>query len=130
MIGSCDWESSSSTEIVLIDFGIAKRFTDDDGEHVKQSIRVPFSGNFLYASKNSFARKTLSRRDDLHSLVFLVLFLINGEFTWMKDINLDDLFLTTKIGAIKKTLTPEMLCVGSAVNMHPFVREIFSIKFS
>ena len=37
-----------------------------------------FKGNLLFQSKNAFEGKTLSRRDDIISLIYLLVFLING----------------------------------------------------
>ena len=50
------WESSSV--LYLIDFGISKKFVQDDGSHIKEATsRVPFVGNVVFASRNAFNEK-------------------------------------------------------------------------
>ena len=44
---------------------------------------VPFKGNAIFSSKNAFARITLSRRDDIISIVYLLVYLIDTELTWI-----------------------------------------------
>ena len=51
--------------IYLIDFGLACKYIDDEGEHVKKEFLQKFSGNFLFASLNSCRGNNKSRRDDI-----------------------------------------------------------------
>lgn len=44
-------------------------------------------GNLLFASKNMFLGITQSRRDDMISLAYLIVFLMNGELTWLEDVD-------------------------------------------
>ena len=54
---------------------------EDELEHVKNVVsEVPylsFKGNVLFASKNALKGMTISRRDDVISLVYLLVFLMN-----------------------------------------------------
>ena len=63
------------------------------------------------------------------SLAYFVVFLVNGEFTWLEGVDSEAPDFCEKVGQIKKDLTPETLCTGLAKTLIPFVKEIFSYKF-
>jgi casein kinase 1 len=82
LIGSAARERLESSTIVLIDYGISKKWKDEHDEHIPENRMVPFSGNVLFASKNAFMQIEQSRRDDLISLCYFLAFLLNAELTW------------------------------------------------
>jgi hypothetical protein len=65
--------------LYLIDFGISTRYRDEQGNHVPFKENVPFKGNLIFSSKNAFARVTLSRRDDIISLMYFMIYLIDSK---------------------------------------------------
>lgn len=104
---------------------------------------MTFNGNILFASKNAFKykgkfallKKTLlyldqSRRDDLISLCYLLVFFLNGKLDWLGDLMDSDPNYFEKVGLIKMKLDPEGLCVGKAKLLLPFVTEVFSLSFT
>lgn len=68
-----------SSMLALIDFGIAKSYLTPFLKHVAMREHVSFAGNFLFASVNAFTGLTQSRRDDLISLLYLLVFFRNGK---------------------------------------------------
>jgi len=68
--------TSVSSEIVLIDLGLMKKWREDDGSHrqMKGARRV---GTRNFASLNVHDRWTTSRRDDLESLAYTLIYLLN-----------------------------------------------------
>ncbi len=55
ILGSSNFRKSESSQLLLIGFCIAKRCFDAFGQHIDPSDQpVPFNGNLLFASKNSF----------------------------------------------------------------------------
>ena len=86
LLGSGNRTRLDSSQILLIDYGISKRYLNEMNDHIEENDSVPFSGNLLFASKNSFMLKEQSRRDDLISLVYFIAFLVNGELTWLKNL--------------------------------------------
>ena len=53
-------------------------YKDNEGNHIKENIPSRFKGSFLFASKYAFNFTKTSRRDDLVSLVYLLLFFIDN----------------------------------------------------
>ena len=82
---------------VLIDFGNVTKYTDKKGLHLLEETSEDkgFKGNILFASKNQLEFKLTSRRDDIISLCYLMLYLVNDfvlpgyERERFKDILLD-----------------------------------------
>ena len=78
----------------LVDFGISKRFIDQENNHIPQRTGIPFIGNVVFASKNAFCEIGIfdlkpksfleqSRRDDIISLIYMLIFFLEGEVTWI-----------------------------------------------
>jgi len=65
------------TIIYLIDFGISSVYLDEEGNHIEKVLHNTFTGNFLFASLNSCCRIVQSRRDDIQSLFYMMIYLLN-----------------------------------------------------
>lgn len=63
----------------MIDFGFADKYKEDDGTHISPTETVDtFQGNMLFASVDQLEFKRTTRRDDLISISYLLLFLLNN----------------------------------------------------
>jgi casein kinase 1, epsilon len=68
--------------VYLIDFGLARSYLDRDNKHFKQDSGRKLTGTVRYASVNVHQGLTPSRRDDLESLGYVILYLLNGKLPW------------------------------------------------
>eukprot|EP01097_Dermamoeba_algensis_P001050 TRINITY_DN139_c0_g6_i3.p1 TRINITY_DN139_c0_g6~~TRINITY_DN139_c0_g6_i3.p1 ORF type:complete len:519 (-),score=171.52 TRINITY_DN139_c0_g6_i3:156-1712(-) len=69
--------------VYVIDFGLAKRYIDPvTKQHIPYQDNKNFSGNARFASLNSHLGIEQSRRDDLESLGFMLLYLFKGSLPW------------------------------------------------
>ena len=69
--------------IYIIDFGLCKKYrSSKTGKHILPKISRKFNGNFKYASPNVIKGKEASRRDDLISLGYMLIYLFKGELPW------------------------------------------------
>ncbi len=88
---------SASSVLYLLDYGIARRFVDRNGQlgipRQKPGVRHPphpnprltqFRGSSRYASVRAHAGEELSPRDDAWSTVFSIIELWLGELPWSK----------------------------------------------
>ena len=71
-------QNEDSNMIYLIDFGLSHCYLDEDGDHLDPPDKICFKGSISYCSLNLLNKQHPTRRDDLESLVYVVLFLING----------------------------------------------------
>lgn len=68
--------------ICLIDFGLSvfyidRSYGDNSMIHNKKQFINSFTGNLIFSSRNSLLGNTKSRRDDVESGFYLIIFLLN-----------------------------------------------------
>lgn len=113
--------------IKLIDFGLASSFVDEKGVHIKEQDCL-FSGNPIFCSRNTIIQKTPSRRDDLESLAYLLVYLHQGHLWFFQD---DPELETVEYIAMQKQIgTPEMICGEFSKVLLGFVTRIFALEYS
>ena len=69
-------------ELFIIDFGLATFFIGQDGEHVEDIKSDNLVGTPNYTSYNVHCGHSASRRDDMISLGYMYLWMIQGELSW------------------------------------------------
>lgn len=70
-----------NNEIFIIDFGLSKIYVKDNKHIVKSSINN-IIGNIRYASINIHNNISPSRRDDIESIIYILIYLLNGSLPW------------------------------------------------
>lgn len=69
--------------IYLIDFGISKKYRSDrTKKHIQFNITKTMCGTARYASMNALSGLQLSRRDDLESLSYMILYFLTKKLPW------------------------------------------------
>ena len=67
----------------IIDFGLAKRFVDrKTGVHIPCKDGKAMTGTARYASVNTHLGIEQSRRDDLESLAYVLVYFLMGDLPW------------------------------------------------
>jgi serine/threonine protein kinase len=84
-------KNEKNKQIYIIDFGFCKIYMNNDS-HIEMKTTKSVIGSLTYASINSHNLIELSRRDDLESLGYMMLYLYKGDLEWQQ------------IGDIKKIL--------------------------
>lgn len=72
-------------KVFLIDFGFAQKYVKKDGkQHIsdKEVVQV-FQGNMVFASARQMAFLMTSRKDDLVSLFYMLIFMLNDRNLWV-----------------------------------------------
>ena len=71
--------------IYLIDFGLSKKFMNPKTkEHIPFKTNRPIMGTAKYTSLNTHKGFEQSRRDDLESLAYIIIYFFYGELPWSK----------------------------------------------
>jgi len=77
--------------IYVVDFGLCKKYrSSKTGKHILPKLTGKFSGTLIYASSNVLKGKESSRRDDLISLGYMLIYLLKRDIPWnssFKDLN-------------------------------------------
>jgi serine/threonine protein kinase len=129
LLASSNYKHIGSSEICLIDFGIAQTWRNEDGSHVPQQKIKRFCGNILFSSHNAFKGYSMSRRDDLISLSYLLCFLAEGDFLWLGDLRQSDPDYFDKVYQLKCKLAPRDICQKRAAPLLAFCQLVYRIKF-
>lgn len=76
-------KDKNSHLVYLIDFGLSKFYKDEKGNHIKYKDEKQLTGTARYASLHTHLGIEQSRRDDLESLAFTLIYLFKGDLPWM-----------------------------------------------
>jgi len=80
---------SKPIKVVLIDFGISKPYLINN-QHINFKCKNKFLGTLNFASINAHNLYEQSRRDDLESVAYMLIYFFLGELDWMDVVNEDD----------------------------------------
>lgn len=76
-------EQQTLPPIYLVDYGLARLFRDaHSSDHIFLLTGQPFVGTTTFASVNTHKGLTQSRRDDIESLCYVLLYLLRGSLPW------------------------------------------------
>lgn len=113
----------------LIDFGLSKRYLDESNVHIPRLEGKQFRGTLRYASTNMHQGIENSRRDDLESLGYVLIYLAKGSLPWQGlKINSGD--RAQAIAKIKMKTQLRDLCSGLPREMTDFMRAVKNLGFA
>ena len=78
--------SQDGTDVYIIDFGLCKKYIDNDNKHIEIKSGKTIIGTPNFVSVNVHNGVEPSRRDDLISLAYIILYLINGGLPWIREV--------------------------------------------
>ncbi|XP_059063074.1 casein kinase 1-like protein HD16 isoform X1 [Cryptomeria japonica] len=120
--------TSDEKKLFLVDLGLATRWRDSNtGLHVEYDQRPDvFRGTVRYASVHAHLGRTGSKRDDLESLAYTLIFLLRGRLPWQGYQGDNKGFLVCKK---KMATSPEMLCCFCPQPFKQFLEFVVNLKF-
>lgn len=115
--------------LYLVDFGLASNFREGNVNHHVEYDQKPdlFRGTVRYASVHAHLGRTASRRDDLESLAYTLIFLLKGRLPWQGYQGDNKSYLVCK----KKMSVPgENLCRYAPGAFRLFTEAVVNLKFT
>ena len=119
-----------NNKVFIIDFGLSKSYLDKDNNHVKMENNKSLIGTIRYASVNVHNNLTYSRRDDLESLAYILIYFLKGSLPWqgLKIESLDEKH--KKIYDIKTSYNLHTLCQDIPLEFLIYLKYCHSLKYS
>jgi casein kinase 1 len=119
------------TSLHLIDFGFATKYLQKDKTHIPQEFVSVFRGNMMFGSRDQLRFNATSRKDDIESLMYLIVYLLNGSLLGLlleEDVSKNEAFKI--IQSAKNKSNVDDVCTDFANNLKKFYKEVMSIKFT
>ena len=122
---------NNSNLLYIIDFGLAKKYRDQNTHiHIPYAEGKSITGTARYASVGALRGSEQSRRDDLESLGYVLVYLLKGSLPWM---GLDAETKNEKYSKIldlKNSISIDELCSGLPKEFETYLLMIKRLKFT
>ena len=116
--------------IYMIDYGLTRKYCDSHKKHIPYKEGKNLTGTALYASIYTHKGIEQSRRDDLESLGYMMIYFCKGELPWM------NVKANNKAGKYKKIMEkkiqmkPEILCAGLIDEFREYFKYVRDLQFT
>lgn len=120
----------NSKEIYLIDYGLAKHYIDPrTRNHIPYTSNLPLAGTVRYSSINTHMGFEQSRRDDLESLAYSLIYLAKGVLPWQGIVRETKKEKVIAIKDKKMETTIEELCSSLPIEFCHFLHYCKELNF-
>lgn len=99
--------NNNKNQLYLIDFGLCKTYLDN-GTHIEIKKTSGMIGSLTYASLNAHNLDELSRRDDLESLGYMLIYFLLGNLPWKQEDDINNIIIY-KTNIIYHHTIPEII---------------------
>lgn len=117
--------------VYVLDFGLSKKYWSSTHKcHIPPCKNKKLTGTARYASINALSGFEQSRRDDLESIGYIIMYFIRGSLPWqgLKINNKEDRY--KKICEKKKSTSSKELCNGFPNQLESFVSYTRNLQFT
>ena len=116
--------------VYLIDFGLSKKYkSSTTGKHIRFGFTGKLTGTVRFASANALRGGEQSRKDDLESIGYMLIFFMRGKLPWQGVTGKKKIERYLKIYKMKKNVAPEDLCKSLPKQMTEYMRYIKHLEF-
>lgn len=142
-------DKKNKNVIYIIDFGLSAQYLvanknsilaknnqqqmnnlTDTSQHIRMCKNNKFVGNAKFQSINGHKGLTLSRRDDMEAIGYLLIYLLKGSLPWDEaSARRDKKLLFEQITQIKMKTSSEKLCQGLPKEFLEYLNDVKSLEF-
>ncbi|XP_010526388.1 PREDICTED: casein kinase 1-like protein 5 [Tarenaya hassleriana] len=117
-------------QVYIIDFGLARKYRDSSTHrHIPYRENKCLIGTARYASMNTHIGIEQSRRDDVESLGYVLMYFLRGSLPWQGQKDGTKKQKHDKIGEKKVSTSIEVLCRGYPTEFASFFHYCRSLRF-
>ncbi|CAM4646957.1 unnamed protein product [Leuciscus chuanchicus] len=114
---------STCRKCYMLDFGLARQYTNTNGEVRPPRTVAGFRGTVRYASINAHKNKEMGRHDDLWSLFYMLVEFTVGQLPWRKIKDKE------QVGQIKERYEHRMLLKHMPAEFHVFYDHVLDLDY-
>ncbi|KAI5060028.1 hypothetical protein GOP47_0025056 [Adiantum capillus-veneris] len=119
-----------ANQVYLIDYGLAKKYRDPlSHSHISYREDKDLTGTARYASVNTHLGIEQSRRDDLESLGYVLLYFLEGSLPWQGLKAKNKKLKYEKISEKKTSMSIEEICKSHPVELATYLHYCRSLRF-
>ena len=118
--------------IYLIDFGFSRKYRSSrTGRHIQFKNLKKVCGSMRYLSINGNMGLELSRRDDLESFGYMLIYLSKDNLPWIstEKLKLEKSQIIQEIYKLKRFYTPEKLCTDLPEEFREYIKYVRKLEF-
>ena len=116
--------------IYIIDFGLCRKYrSSKTNKHIKFGFSGKLTGTVRFASANALRGAEQSRRDDIESIGYLLVYLLKKRLPWQGAPGKTKMERYLKIYEMKKNISPQNLCSGLPPEMAEYIRYSKNLGF-
>jgi serine/threonine protein kinase len=116
--------------LFLIDFGLSRKYrSSTTKKHYPFEQTKKLVGNARYSSINALEGGTQSRRDDLESLGYMLIYLCLGRLPWQGLLSNSKEDKYYRIREVKKKVTPSELCETLPNEFEQYIKYTRNLKY-
>ncbi|XP_072239628.1 tau-tubulin kinase 1 [Leuresthes tenuis] len=114
---------STYRKCYMLDFGLARQYTNTTGEVRPPRTVAGFRGTVRYASVNAHKNKEMGRHDDLWSLFYMLVEFAAGQLPWRKIKDKE------QVGQIKERYDHRLLLKHMPSEFHIFLDHVLALDY-
>ncbi|CAD8068235.1 unnamed protein product [Paramecium primaurelia] len=122
-------KDDDDNQLYMVDFGISKFYKDENESHISFRENQPFIGTSRYASINAHRGYSLSRRDDMESLGYMLIFLLKGQLPWQNLQFTSEENKIKQVGQMKMKMEVSELCKGLPIEFGRYLDYVRGLPF-
>ena len=116
--------------IYIIDFGLSKKYrSSTTNKHIRFGFTGKLTGTVRFASANALRGGEQSRRDDIESIGYMLVYFMKKRLPWQGVTGTRKMERYLKIYKMKKNTTPEELCEGLPPEMTEYIKYAKQLEF-
>lgn len=116
--------------VYILDYGLSQVYYDTKkGKHVKPERNQGFTGTPVFASLNAHEGLRQSRRDDMESIGYVLIYFLNGELPWTNVSATTTNMMLQDIHKMKKKTSVKDLCHNCPPEFEQYLTRCRDLQF-